>query len=297
MSMRAWLVAAVAVTTLGVSAQPGLAGTVRVAKGRVVFVATDQVANDLRLSRRPGRLRFGDLTAHITAGAGCLSVSPHLVTCNAHGIRSAAVKLGPGSDRVILRAQLRVGVIEVQGGPGGDVIRSEGPGIRAFGGPGDDLIHGGPRDDTLHGGDGDDTLRSHDGADVIAGDAGDDLAVGGAGHDLLFGGAGDDNLFGRTGNDILRGATGEDILIDLHGTDRLYGGADPDYLNTKDGVTGDFENAGAGPDYGCAASPFPGDVTVGCDELAGPCCIVRKGPVRELALAIAIRRAIGGAMP
>ena len=145
-----------------------------------------------------------------------------------------------------------------------------------FGGPGDDLIHGGPRGDTLHGGDGDDRLRSHNGGDIVSGDGGDDLLVGGAGHDLMYGGAGDDSLFGRTGNDVLRGATGEDILIDLHGTDRLYGGADPDYLNTKDGVTGDFENAGAGPDYGCAASPFPGDVTVGCDERAGPCCILPR---------------------
>lgn len=276
MSMRIWLVGAVAVTTLGVSAQPGLAGTVRVSKGRVVFVATDQAANDLRVSRRPGRLRFGDLASHITAGSGCHAVTPRLVSCNAQGIDSAAVKLGPGADRVILRAQLRVGAIEVQGGPGDDVIRSEGPIVRAFGGPGDDLIHGGPRGDTIHGGDGDDRLRSHNGGDIVSGDGGDDLLVGGAGHDLMYGGAGDDSLFGRTGNDVLRGATGEDILIDLHGTDRLYGGADPDYLNTKDGVTGDFENAGAGPDYGCAASPFPGDVTVGCDERAGPCCILPR---------------------
>jgi hypothetical protein len=284
-------------TTLGVSAQPGLAGTVRVSHGRVVFAATDQVANDLRVSRRRGRLRVGDLATHITAGPGCRSVSPHIVSCNAQGIHSAAVKLGPGTDRVILRAQLRAGVIEVQGGPGKDVIRSEGPSMRAFGGPGHDLIHGGPRGDTLHGGNGDDRLRSHDGADLIEGDDGDDLLVGGAGHDLMFGRADDDNLFGRTGNDVLRGATGEDILIDLHGTDRLYGGADPDYLNTKDGVTGDFENAGAGPDYGCAASPFPGDVTVGCDELAGPCCIVGKAPARELEFALTVRRAIGSAMP
>ena len=105
---------------------------------------------------------------------------------------------------------------------------------------------------------------------------GDDLAVGGSGPDVILGGADDDNLYGRTGNDILRGATGEDIVIDLHGVDRLYGGADADYLNTKDGETGDFQNAGAGPDYGCAASPFPGDVLIGCDERAGPCCILPR---------------------
>jgi Ca2+-binding RTX toxin-like protein len=279
-----------------VSAQPGLAGTVRVSNGHVAFAATDQAANDLRLARRSGRLRFRDITAAITAGAGCTRVGPHVVTCNAQGIRSAALDLGPGADRVIVRAHVRVGTIEVQGGPGRDVIRSEGPSIRAAGGPGDDLIHGGPRADALRGGNGDDRLRPHGGADVVLGNDGDDLAVGGSGGDLIFGGADDDNLFGRTGDDILRGATGEDIVIDLHGTDRLYGGADPDYLNTKDGVTGDYENAGRGPDYGCAASPFPGDVTVFCDERAGPCCIIGKAPSDDVAFAIAVRRLIGAAM-
>ena len=205
------------------------------------------------------------------------------------------VKMGPGADRLIVRAGLRLEVVEVQGGPGPDRIRSEGPRIRAFGGPGPDLIVSGPGADWLQGGAGNDRLRSHGGPDVIRGMADDDLEVGGAGADLILGGGGDDNLYGRGGNDVLRGATGEDIIVDLHGNDRLYGGADPDYLNTKDGVTGDYENAGAGPDYGCAASPFPGDVLVGCDENAGPCCSIGRAPVGEGAFGMAVRRWIGGA--
>jgi hypothetical protein len=277
-------------TAMGVSAQPGLAGTVGVSNGRVVFVATDHAPNNLRLSRRPGKVRIGDLSSQITAGPGCAAVGPHLVTCNAANIRGAVVKMGPGADRLIIRTALRLGVVEMQGGPGPDRIRSEGPPIRAFGGPGGNLIVGGPRPDWLQGGPGDDRLRSHGGPDTVRGMGGDDLLVGGAGADVMFGGAGDDNLYGRAGDDLMRGSTGEDIVVDLHGTDRLYGGADPDYLNTKDGVTGDYENAGKGPDYGCAASPFPGDVLVGCDENAGPCCIIGRGPVGDVALAIELRR-------
>jgi hypothetical protein len=296
MATRAWLVGAVALTAMGVSAQPGVAGTVRVDHGRAAFTDRAGVPNDVRVSRRSGRLRFGDLSATVTAGAGCVAAGSHAATCNASTIRSVVVKLGAGSDRVIVRAHLRAGRIDVVGGPGADVIRSEGPRVRGLGGPGADLIHGGPRGDWLQGGTGDDRLRSHAGTDTVLGLSGDDLAVGGTGADLIFGGADDDDLFGRFGDDILRGATGEDIVIDLHGTDRLYGGADPDYLNTKGGVTGDYENAGAGPDYGCAASPFPGDVTVGCDERAGPCCIIGEAPPGELALAIAVRRLTGFAM-
>ena len=296
MSRRARLVGALVVAAMGVSAQPGLAATVHVTHGQVAYISTGHKVNDVRLSARPGGLRFSDLAATVTAGAGCSSVSPHIAVCNASGIDSAAVMLGAGSDRVILRAHLHVGVVRVDGGPGNDRIRTEGPGMRASGDGGNDVLQGGPRADSLRGGDGDDVLRSHGGADLLMGDGGDDRAVGGSSADRIFGGAGDDNLFGRTGNDVIRGATGEDIVIDLHGTDRLYGGADPDYLNTKDGVTGDFENAGAGPDYGCAASPFPGDVLVGCDELAGPCCILPRSPLGELELAVNVRRAVGGAM-
>jgi hypothetical protein len=296
MSIRTWLVGVGTATALGVSAQPGLAGTGGVVNHTLVFTATDHAPNNMRLSRTPGRIRLSDLVSTITAGPGCTVAAPHVLTCNAATIRSAAIKMGPGADRLIIRAGLRLGVVQVQGGPGSDRIRSEGPSIRAFGGPDGDLVVGGPRTDWLQGGPGDDRLRSHGGPDTIRGMGGDDLAVGGAGPDLILGGGADDNLYGRTGDDVLRGATGEDIAVDLYGTDRLYGGADPDYLNTKDGVTGDYENAGKGPDYGCAASPFPGDILVGCDENAGPCCIIDRGPVGEVAFAVVLRRQMEGAM-
>jgi Ca2+-binding RTX toxin-like protein len=278
MSMRTWLIGAVAVTAMGVSAQPALAATVRVVHGQAIYTDSAGAVNDVRLSRRGAVLRFADLSAAVVAGGGCAAAGGHAATCPAASINSVLVKLGDKADRIIVRAELRAGSVEVLGGRGADAIRSEGPAVRALGGPGGDRILGGPRADWLQGGPGDDQLRSHGGRDAILGMTGDDLTVGGSGADLILGGAGDDRLFGRTGDDLLRGSTGEDIVIDLHGTDRLYGGADPDYLNTKDGVTGDFENAGKGPDYGCAASPFPGDVLVGCDELAGPCCVIGRAP-------------------
>jgi Ca2+-binding RTX toxin-like protein len=294
MSKRTWLAGAVAVTAMGVSAQPGLAGTVRVVHGRAIFHDAVGVANDVRVSHRGARLRFGDLSATVAAGAGCAAAGAHAVTCNAAAIRSVVVKLGAGADRAIVRAHLRAGPVEVLGGRGSDLVRSEGPAILALGGPGADRIHGGPRADRLQGGPDDDELRGDDGPDILLGLGGDDLVIAGAGPDTVLGGAGDDFLYGRTGDDVLRGATGEDQIIDLHGTDRLYGGSDADYMNTKDGVPGDFQNAGAGPDYGCAASPFPGDVLIGCDEDAGPCCIIGRGPTGDLAFAV--RRELEWAM-
>jgi len=295
MSKRTWLVGALALTAMGVGAQPGLAATVHVAHGRAVFNDAAGVADNVRVSHRGARLRFGDLSATVTAGAGCTAVSPHAVTCDPARIRSVVVKLGDGTDRAIVRAHLRAGPVEMLGGRGFDAVRSEGPRIRVLGGSGGDRIHGGPRADRIQGGPGDDELRSHGGPDLVLGRGGDDLAVGGAGADTILGGGDDDFLYGRTGDDVLRGATGEDQVIDLHGTDRLYGGADADYMNTKDGVPGDYQNAGPGPDYGCAASPFPGDVLVGCDENAGPCCIVGRGPLGN-ALAVDLRRSIEAVM-
>jgi hypothetical protein len=71
MKARAWLVGAVAVTAMGVSAQPGLAAKVRVEHGRATFTDPAGVPNDVRVSRRPGRLHFGDLSATVIAGPGC----------------------------------------------------------------------------------------------------------------------------------------------------------------------------------------------------------------------------------
>ena len=62
----------------------------------------------------------------------------------------------------------------------------------AYGGEGNDGLHGGDADDTLYGGPGDDHLSGDDG------------------DDRLFGGPGEDTLIGDYGNDYLKAGTGED---------------------------------------------------------------------------------------
>ena len=88
MSTRAWLVGALAVTAMGVSAQPGLGATVHVVHGRAVFNDAAGAADNVRVSRRGAHLRFGDLSATVNAGAGCAAAGPHAVTCNAAPIRA-----------------------------------------------------------------------------------------------------------------------------------------------------------------------------------------------------------------
>src|SRR5512132_4339649 len=181
MSTRTWIVAAVAVTTVGVSAQPGLAATVRSSHGHIVFTDTAQRVNDVTVTRESGRIRFRDAAITPTAGPGCAPAGQNRVSCPANGVRSVTLLLGPGGDRVIIRPHLLVHAIEIQGGPGADAAKTVGPAISAFGGGGNDRLHGGPLADLLQGGDGDDNLRSADGPDILAGNGGDDLAVGGGG--------------------------------------------------------------------------------------------------------------------
>ena len=94
MSRRTWFIGALVATAMGVSAQPGLAGTVGVSNGRVVFVATDQAPNTLRLTRRPGKIRVSDLAANVAAGPGCTAVGSNVVVCSAAPIRSASSRWG-----------------------------------------------------------------------------------------------------------------------------------------------------------------------------------------------------------
>src|SRR5213592_685283 len=173
MSTRTWIVAALAVTTLGVSAPPGLAASVRSSHGHIVFTDTAQRVNDVTVIRESGRIRFRDAAVAPTAGAGCAPAGQNRVSCPAHGVRSITLRLGPGGDQVIIRPHLLVHAIEIQGGPGADAVKTGGPAISAFGGGGNDRLHGGPLADLLQGGDGDDNLRSADGPDILLGKDGD----------------------------------------------------------------------------------------------------------------------------
>ena len=116
----------------------------------------------------------------------------------------------------------------------------------AFGGDGNDTIHGTSYDDRIYGGDGDDTLYGGDddddgyggdgGADVIYGGAGNDTIYGQGEGDILYGDAGNDTIYGDDGADTIHGGPGNDTLFGGGGNDTLYGDAGADALDGGPGV-------------------------------------------------------------
>ncbi len=93
--------------------------------------------------------------------------------------------------------------------------------VNLNGGPGDDIINGGPANDIILGGDGDDIVNGGAGDDSLTGGNGDDQLNGGSGNDILIGEAGTDFLNGGSGNDILEGGADNDILDGGSGMDTM----------------------------------------------------------------------------
>jgi len=118
-----------------------------------------------------------------------------------------------------------VGVLDIQGRDGNDVIKTKGA-ERASGGSGDDRLTG----DT-----GNETLSGDAGDDAVFGLAGNDMIYGGLGADHLYGGSGEDVVFGGAGDDAIRGNRGADQLFGDEGSDRIYGGGGNDVLHGDDG--------------------------------------------------------------
>jgi Ca2+-binding RTX toxin-like protein len=265
LSIVAAVTAALALETATASA-----AKVGVAHGVLAYAAIGAETNDLRLARHGSDLIVRDLTATLVPGAGCTRVTGHKATCAGAGVARFSAILGRGDDRAVVANLVALPSIVIRGGAGADTLASVVAHVRFYGGGGRDRLVGGPRADVLQGKRGADFIRGRGGADSIRGGRGDDLIVSGPGDDRSSGGAGDDRVYGSRGDDVLRGGPGDDILADFSGWDRLYGETGEDYLNTfelvPDGRPGDFQNASAGPDYGCRASPD--DVLVGCDENA-----------------------------
>ncbi|NLS97836.1 MAG: cadherin-like domain-containing protein, partial [Planctomycetaceae bacterium] len=113
----------------------------------------------------------------------------------------------------------------------------------AFGGDGDDTIHGTSLGDKIHGGDGDDTLYGGDDDDGYGGDGGADVIYGDAGNDVIYGQSQGDTLYGDAGSDTLYGDDATPGVLD--GADVLHGGADNDTLfggSLNDTLFGDTGN-------------------------------------------------------
>lgn len=93
------------------------------------------------------------------------------------------------------------GKATMNGGDGGDYLRSSGGDDRLIGGRGHDTILGRGGDDTIRGGRGNDTLDGGEGRDDIRGGSGNDVLRGQGGHDTLLGGPGRDTVDGANGRD------------------------------------------------------------------------------------------------
>ena len=149
-----------------------------------------------------------------------------------------------------------ISALRVRMHDGHDIVTaaaSIGVSMWAFGGDGDDTIHGTSFDDRLHGGEGDDTLYGGDdddddyggsgGIDVIHGDGGNDTIYGGTQNDTLYGDAGNDTIYGDSavsgsldGADMIHGGAGNDTLFGGGGNDTLYGDAGADTLDGQSGT-------------------------------------------------------------
>jgi Ca2+-binding RTX toxin-like protein len=83
---------------------------------------------------------------------------------------------------------------------------------------------------------------------------GDDRVEGGPGDDSVFGGGGDDALYGGEGRDMLRDEdpfrrnSTDPSYTPPPDTDRVYGGADNDFIDVHDGDTDDVVSCGKGRD-------------------------------------------------
>ncbi|MHB8898168.1 MAG: hypothetical protein ACYC6Y_05435 [Thermoguttaceae bacterium] len=146
-------------------------------------------------------LSFGESSGMITVTMGSLSES-----YDGYGISSIRVRMHDGNDSVTASASVAASMWAF-GGQGNDTIHGTSLDDKLYGGDGDDTLDGGDGDDTLDGGDEDDGYRGSGGL------GGCDILYGGAGIDVLDGGPQADTLFGDAGNDTLYGDAGTTRFI------------------------------------------------------------------------------------
>ncbi len=199
-----------------------------------------------------------DTAGPITIGANCRPAvgDPTTALCAAP-IEAGSVlcrifiSSGGGDDVIAHGASVPI-PLNVNTGPGQDVVN---------GGPGMDLIAGGSADDLLRGGEVTDQIAGSTGNDVLEGGPGyGDGLNGGSGDDRLFGGEGDhDNLDGGVGTDQIDGGPGDNDTIVYQ-----YRTAD---VTVRLGI--DSENNGEGIDGSdvCVSSPADDDSPTTCEAV------------------------------
>ena len=151
---------------------------------------------------------------------------------------------GPGSDRIVANGAeytLRTGPLVVDLAAGTAEIEGEHDTLvgvhEVLGSAGDDLLAGTGGDDVLDGGPGADRLEGRDGADDLDGGSDADRLDGGDGDDSLSSGgdAAGDVLLGGPGRDKVGGGRGPDLVVGGPGEDTLTGERGVDLIDGRDG--------------------------------------------------------------
>ena len=263
------LAVAAAATILASQTAVAAAATVAVTDHRLAYTAVGPAVNDLRVARHSGVFVVRDLASTLVIGAGCTSVTVHKATCPATGVRAFSAALGPGADRAVVANLLRLPTIIARGGTGDDTLESVVAHVEFRGGPGRDRLFGGIRADVLLAGRGDDVVRGRGGADHLYGGAGDDVMIAGPGR------------ITRSARRVTTRSTDGRALTGYRvGPARTTSSTSPvttccsvdgarttsTHSRSSPTASRDYLNAGAGPDYGCRATPD--DTLVGCDEAA-----------------------------
>lgn len=173
----------------------------------VLYQAVPGEANQVVASVPAFRMvTIHDSGATITAGAGCLSVDPHEVSCAVSDERCCGrniVQLGDLDDTLTLANGFIHGSFDVRGGAGEDTLNDDCLSCgRLHGGPGNDTLTGGGLESGgLFGDGGNDTLIGSSPASVeLFGGSGNDTLSAGVGRaDRLYPGSGDDEVDGGEG--------------------------------------------------------------------------------------------------
>ncbi len=153
-----------------------------------------------------------------------------------------------------------IGIENVNGGGGNDIITGNSSANTLNGGNGNDILNGGTGNDLLVGGLGKDTAvfssnsnvvklsitkkqNTKDGLDTLIGI--ENVNAGG-GNDTITGNSSANTLNGSNGNDILNGGKGNDLLVGGLGKDKLLGGKGKDIFKLSTGkgydLIQDFKN-------------------------------------------------------
>jgi Ca2+-binding RTX toxin-like protein len=217
--------------TAAVAGLPAVASAATVSRagdGTLVYTAAAGETNHLQVQAGydDGTTVLYETTATITSvPSGCTNEDDFgsaAVTCPTPP--SVSVDLGDGDDSLLDTAYLTVPVT-------------------AYGGAGNDVMHGSDVADVFDGGPGNDTIDGFGGNDTLLGGDGDDVVEGGAGSDHLEGGTGDDTLrpdgHEDPSPDYVDGGPGIDRIDDDYTADDVDADRQPSVAFTLAGAADD----------------------------------------------------------